>query len=147
MKKNNIIILALSVLLASCASYKRNVIGANSNYNGITTLLVSVSKVGKKNKEEFICYNEIKTNKLVGVSCQNNKGITYFSAGFTKEKPEFETHNKILYKSSPTMIVDSITIALYDKYITKKETYKVISKTNEKTEIKLKNNKIIVKHL
>ncbi len=135
----------LVLALVSCSTNKVNVEGINSKYNGVITLLVSISS--NNVTEDFVCHNEINSNTLSGISCQNNKSITYFSAGFNKQNIEIEITNKILYKTYPATIIDSIIITLFDKYLIKNNSYTMINKTNKQTTIHKNNKRITITQL
>lgn len=107
------------ILLQACNNKRLLISEISTNHQGVITQSIKIiPDETKRSKEEFfICFSEIKFNKIIGLSCQNDTGFHLFSGGLVEDKFELDDISKFLLKVNPEMVLNYLRIALFSEYI------------------------------
>ncbi|MCB1582383.1 MAG: hypothetical protein R3E90_10935 [Marinicella sp.] len=109
---NKLILLMGTVLLSACVSRTINLRASTTEYDGVVAQ--SVRFTHKSETYQWVCYSELKMQKLVGISCQNDTALQLFSGGLVGDSFVFEYPSRFLMKIQPKNMLAYIKMSLFE---------------------------------
>ena len=139
-------ILILIFFLSSCGYKDINLKAISSQYNDVISQNIRID-TGKE-VLSIVCFTEIKTSIIQGLSCQNDTGFHLFSGGLKnndrgEQNFKLEKLSSFIFKIEPQLILSYIKISLFSEYELN-ERKVMVTKDSNQTLITDNKNKLSV---
>lgn len=107
-----VLFVVISLLLSACVSRSIKLQATETRHDGLVAQSVRFSR--NQENYQWVCYSELKMQKLVGISCQNDTALQLFSGGLVNGEFIFEYPSRFLMKIHPKNMLAYIKMSLFD---------------------------------